>query len=168
MALFFHTSLAQDASQNDAYELMYSQNCVNIVKRFEGFRSKAYLDGHTPLWTVGWGFTTIDGHPVTKDTVIDQETANRMLLKQLIPYNAFLLKTVKVPLNQNQEDALTCWVYNLGPGKWAASTALKKLNRGDYHGAIESASRWISPGTAVEKGLRARRQAEKALFLGQL
>lgn len=156
---------ASGASQREAYELVYSPNCVEIVKRFEGFRSKAYLDGHSPFWSIGFGATTINGKYVKPGDTIDLHTAERMLLNQLVPFNVFLLQTVKVPLTQGQEDALTCWVYNLGPGKWKSSTALKKLNRGDYKGAIESASLWVSPGSKVEKGLRARRQAEKKLFL---
>ena len=41
------------------------------------------------------------------------------------------------------------------------------VNSGNMRAAADQFLRWVSPGSAVETGLRRRRTAERALFLGQ-
>ncbi|ECS1118898.1 lysozyme, partial [Salmonella enterica] len=107
----------------------------------------------------------VDGKPVTPDTVIAQETADRLLKTGLVSYERDVSRLVKVKLTQGQFDALVSFVYNLGARAFSGSTLLRKLNAGDYDGAAGEFMRWVSPGTKVEAGLRRRRQAERDLFL---
>jgi hypothetical protein len=72
---------------------------------------------------------------------------------------------VKVPLTQNQFDALVSLVYNIGQTAFSNSTLLKKLNAKDYQGAADQFLRWNKGGGKVMKGLVRRREAERALFL---
>ncbi|ENA1166650.1 lysozyme, partial [Salmonella enterica] len=117
-------------------------------------------------WTIGYGWTgKVDGKPVTPDTVIAQETADRLLKTGLVSYERDVSRLVKVKLTQGQFDALVSFVYNLGARAFSGSTLLRKLNAGDYDGAAGEFMRWVSPGTEVEAGLRRRRQAERDLFL---
>ncbi|ECL4666167.1 lysozyme, partial [Salmonella enterica] len=137
-------------------------------KTFEGCRLKAYPDPKTggAPWTIGYGWTgKVDGKPVTPDTVIAQETADRLLKTGLVSYERDVSRLVKVKLTQGQFDALVSFVYNLGARAFSGSTLLRKLNAGDYDGAAGEFMRWVSPGTEVEAGLRRRRQAERDLFL---
>ncbi|EBY9401951.1 lysozyme, partial [Salmonella enterica subsp. enterica serovar Kisarawe] len=134
----------------------------------EGCRLKAYPDPKTggAPWTIGYGWTgKVDGKPVTPDTVIAQETADRLLKTGLVSYERDVSRLVKVKLTQGQFDALVSFVYNLGARAFSGSTLLRKLNAGDYDGAAGEFMRWVSPGTEVEAGLRRRRQAERDLFL---
>ncbi|EAT8301107.1 lysozyme, partial [Salmonella enterica] len=141
---------------------------VALIKTFEGCRLKAYPDPKTggAPWTIGYGWTgKVDGKPVTPDTVIAQETADRLLKTGLVSYERDVSRLVKVKLTQGQFDALVSFVYNLGARAFSGSTLLRKLNAGDYDGAAGEFMRWVSPGTEVEAGLRRRRQAERDLFL---
>ena len=103
-----------------------SQDCVDLVKFFEGFEGKAYLCPAN-VWTIGYGRTknVQEGDRITK------VQAERDLLEELEEFGHQVLNTVQVPLEQNEFDALTSWTYNLGVGNLQSSTLLKKLNSGD-------------------------------------
>lgn len=73
--------------------------------------------------------------------------------------------SVKVPLTQNQFDALVSLTYNIGPGAFKHSTLLKLLNQGDYAGASQQFDVWIKAGGQTVQGLVNRRAVEKAYFL---
>ncbi len=82
-------------------------------------------------------------------------------------------KYVKVPLTQNQYDALVSFVYNLGEGNFRKSTLLKELNFGNYKGVADWFDDYVNVyiqknGRKVrQKGdrLATRRTEEKELFL---
>ena len=67
---------------------------------------------------------------------------------------------VKVPLNQNQFDALYSLCFNIGGTAFKNSTVVRRLNEGDYTGAAEAILMWNKPAV-----LQKRRQREKELFL---
>jgi lysozyme len=74
---------------------------------------------------------------------------------------------VKVPLTQNQFDALVDFVFNVGAHNFEKSTLLIKLNKQDYKGAAEEFPRWNRAAGHVLGGLIRRRGAERTLFLTQ-
>jgi len=74
---------------------------------------------------------------------------------------------VTVDLTQEQFDALTVWVYNLGPTNFKNSTLLRKLNSGDYSAVPTEIKRWNKAGGRVLEGLVKRREAEAKMFEGQ-
>ena len=76
-----------------------------------------------------------------------------------------MTQAVKVPLNQNQFDALVSFTYNVGVGALKQSTALRKLNAGDYAGAADALTMWTKFKGKVLAGLVRRRKEERALFL---
>ena len=76
-----------------------------------------------------------------------------------------ILQLVKVPLNQNQFDALVSICYNIGMGNFSKSTLLKKINQGDFKGASLEFEKWNKSGGIVLAGLVKRRLKEKALFI---
>ena len=79
-------------------------------------------------------------------------------------YESYIKELVKVPLKQNQFDALVSWVFNLGPANLKASTMLKFLNAGDYHLIPSQIKRWNKAGGKVLEGLIRRREAEALMF----
>jgi len=85
-----------------------------------------------------------------------------------------VLRLVKVPLTQGQFDALVCFAYNVGLDDDADtlaeglgdSTLLRKVNAGDFSGAAAEFAKWNKNDGKVMLGLRRRRAAERALFIG--
>jgi lysozyme len=139
--------------------MQISQNGVRMVEGFEGLRLNAYQDV-VGVWTIGYGHT----YGVRSGQVITQATAEAYLKSDLEASENFVNDLVKVPLNQNQFDALVSFVFNLGGGALAKSTLLQLLNKGDYKGASGQFDLWVHAGGKVVQGLVNRRNAEQKLF----
>lgn len=144
------------------HSMKISENGKSLIKKFEGCELESYQDS-VGVWTIGFGHTkgVRQGQSITKDEAL------AMLDEELIEYEEYVEKLVEVPLNQDQFDALVCWVYNLGPTNLATSTLLYKLNKGQYDDVPSEIKRWNKAGGEVLKGLVRRREAEALLFLGK-
>lgn len=138
-----------------------SKKGLDLIKQFEGLELKAYKDS-VGVVTIGYGST---GPHVSMGMVITQEQAESLLKQDVSRFEKGVSELVKVPLNQNQFDALVSFSFNLGLGNLKSSTLLRKLNFLDYVGAANEFPRWNKAGGVVLKGLTRRREAEKALFL---
>lgn len=138
-----------------------SQNGIDLIKRFEGCRLKAYRCPAGVL-TIGYGHT---GSDVSNGMEISQEKAENMLKMDLVVHCNNVTKLVKVPLNQNQFDALVSFEYNVGYGALSTSTLLRLLNQGKYTEASKQFERWVYAGGKPLEGLKRRRKAEKELFI---
>lgn len=141
-----------------------SDNGINHIVEYEGLRLVAYKDGGG-VWTIGLGTTFINGKPVRKGMTCTKEQAYKYFREHLeeIVYPT-IEDYVKVPLNQNQFDALCSFIYNLGHGAFIKSTLLKKLNSKDYVGASLEFGRWVKDNGRVIDQLVRRRKAESDLF----
>ena len=146
--------------------MIVSKNGLDLIKEFESFKSKPYLCPSQKA-TIGFGSTYYpDGKKVTlQDKEITEEKAFEIL--EYIANKDFgsnINKVVKVPLNQNQFDALVSFAYNIGNGNFNSSTLLRWLNQGNYKEASMQLLRWNKSKGIVLNGLTKRRKAEKALF----
>lgn len=143
--------------------MQISEKGKGLIKDSEGCALKAYPDPGTggKPWTIGHGHT----HNVSKGDVITQAQAEQFLRDDLQPIYITIETCVKVPLNQNQFDALCSFIFNVGGGNFAKSTLLKKLNAGDYAGAADEFLRWNKAAGKVLLGLDIRRSKERSLFL---
>ena len=114
-----------------------------MIERFEGCLLKASnkLDG---VWTIGYGQTgRYYGKRVRKGMTTTKAEAHAWLRDHSIKtYEDAVTQAGKVPLNQNQFDALVSFTYNVGIGALKQSTALRKLNAGDYAGAADALTMW--------------------------
>ena len=137
-----------------------------MIESFEGCLLKASnkLDG---VWTIGYGQTgRYYGKRVRKGMTTTKALAHAWLRDHSIKtYEDAVTQAVKVPLNQNQFDALASFAYNVGVGALKQSTALRKLNAGDYAGAADALTMWTRCNGEVLPGLVRRRKEERALFL---
>lgn len=133
---------------------------IDLIKKHEGLRLKAYLPTPNDVWTIGYGHT----RNVRPGQVISQSQAEDFLRQDLDWVESSLNKSVKVPLKQNQYDALASLVYNIGATNFQSSTLLRKLNTGDYKGASEQFLVWNKQKGRTLKGLVKRRQEEKDYF----
>ena len=147
-----------------------SAQAQNLIKSFEGL-AKVGTDGvirsyRCPAgrWTIGWGHTK----GVRSGMKITEEEAQAFFLEDIVAFEKAIKRQVKVPLSQNQFDALVCLVYNIGEGNFSKSTLLKKLNRGLYDEVPEQILRWnkatLDGNLQTLRGLTRRRTAESALF----
>lgn len=137
-----------------------------LIEQFEGCRLHPYRD-EAGVWTIGWGFTQWDGKPVTGSTApITQAQADERLTTELTNVASQVACVTKGPLSDYETAALISFVYNLGIGKLATSTLLKKLNAGDRQEAADEFPKWVYAGGRVLNGLVRRRAAERAMFLG--
>ena len=144
-----------------------SENGLNLIKEFEGLSLKPYLDV-VNIPTIGYGNTFYkDGKKVTLNDKPISEIEATELLSHIAQkdFGDKILQLVKVPLNQNQFDALVSICYNIGMGNFTKSTLLKKINQGDFKGASLEFEKWNKSGGVVLAGLVKRRSKEKALFI---
>jgi len=142
-----------------------SQNCINLIKRFEGCKLKAYKCPAS-IYTIGYGTIRYpDGKPVKEGEEISLYRAESLLTYDV---NKFASQ-IKVNVNQNQFDALVSFCYNLGIGAFNSSTLKKKViaNPGDLS-IRDEFMKWNKArvkGVLTElKGLTNRRKAEADLY----
>ena len=140
-----------------------NKNGLLLIKSFEGLRLKAYRDP-VGIWTIGYGTT----RGVRPDMGISEAEAEQFLQQDLIRFEQAIGEAVAAPVNDNQFSALVSFTYNVGSGALRSSTLLKLLNgRQDIRKTADEFPRWNRAGGRVLEGLTRRRNAERALFLGE-
>ncbi|PKP53802.1 MAG: muraminidase [Bacteroidetes bacterium HGW-Bacteroidetes-1] len=138
---------------------------LQLIKAFEGKHNKGYLCPAN-VWTIGYGHTgpTL-GKPTPQGMTISDFDAETLLKKDMAKFEDVVTKHVKVPLSQNQFDALVSFTFNVGAGAFASSTLLKLLNQGKYDEVPAQFLRWNKGGGKVLAGLVRRRKSEAHLFV---
>ncbi|HHB1665907.1 TPA: lysozyme [Acinetobacter baumannii] len=138
---------------------------IDLISGYEKTLLEAYDDG-VGVWTIGTGTTVYpNGKKVKKGDTCTMVQAKTYFAHDLKRFESAVNNLVKVPLSQNQFDALVSLTYNIGEQAFKDSTLLAKLNKGDYIGAADQFPRWNKGGGQVLKGLVRRRADERALFL---
>ena len=133
---------------------------VALIQQYEGLRLTPYCCSGG-RWTIGYGHTK-GIHPLTPE--ITPETATALLMDDLRDTAAGVEGVLRVPVTQNQFDALVSFAFNCGVDALAKSTLLRKLNAGDAAGAGREFSRWTKAKGLELAGLVRRRAAERVLF----
>jgi lysozyme len=114
--------------------------------------------------TIGWGHVILP----SEDELfkgISEKKAEEIFRKDLAPRERQVATLVKVPLSQNQFDALCAWEFNTGG--LAKSTLLRRLNTGSYASVPQQMRRWVYDDGVRVPGLVERRQKEIALWKGE-
>ena len=144
--------------------VMYSNQAVELIKKFEKFVDKTYLCSAGKK-TIGYG-TRLDYHPeIKKNVCITEPKATELLKTDLNKMVTPVIKNnVKVKLKQNQIDALYSLIYNIGMDKFVSSNLLKMLNVGKFKKMKKDWQEFQMADGKVLKGLVRRRQEELALF----
>jgi lysozyme len=140
--------------------LIVSDNGLKMIKQHEGCKLKAYLDGGG-VWTIGYGHT----ETAKPGMVISQAEAERLFIEDVQTFADGVRQLIKVPVTQNQFDALVSLAYNIGLEALRTSTLLKNLNRRDYVSAAENFLSWKYDNKKFVQGLLNRRVEERKLFL---
>jgi len=141
-----------------------SSSGVEFISTFEGLRLSPYTDS-AGKWTIGYGsIYDLSGKRVTAKTPpITLQNALQLLQKSILGVCTFMNKNIKVPLTQNQYDAICSLTYNIGVGNFQKSNLLKNLNAKKPVSADNFTS-WNKAGGKVIKGLVRRRADEWKLF----
>lgn len=147
----------------------------DLIKRFEADDINKYLRAYIDpvgIPTIGYGSTyNYDAkRKVQLGDSITVEKAVEWLRKETKKIVPQIKALVKVPINQNQLDSLTSFVYNVGIGAFRNSTLLRLLNSGAPKSEVAAQfDRWnkgtVNGQKVVLPGLVRRRSEEKALFL---
>ena len=146
-------------------QMVVSHFGVDLICGFEGKRLIAYDDG-VGVWTIGFGTTVYpNGIKVKKGDTCTEAQAKAYMAHDLKKFEDAVNNVVKVPLKQNQFDALVSLAYNIGTDAFSKSTLVKKLNANDIRGAADQFDVWVNAGGKRMQGLVNRRAKEKALFL---
>ena len=135
-----------------------SEDAIDLIIHFEGLRLEPYIDA-AGYWTIGYGHLLKEEcDPITEAEAED-------LLRQDVKYTDYVInRYVSVDLRQNEFDALTSLIFNIGEGNFRASTLRRKLNRGEFFEVPKEFRRWVYAGGRILKGLVARRELEAELF----
>ena len=141
-----------------------SRSAVELVKGFEAFRSRAVSIGEG-RWTIGYGHTLT----AREHAVVSEADAEALLRFDLSQVGQALDAWVFAPLNVNQFNALVAFGFNIGLENLRRSSALRRVNEGNYLVAAAAIEQWrkaeLDGDSQVVDALVRRRAAEKALFL---
>ena len=140
-----------------------SQKIIDVIKDFEGFRSKAYWDNSQ--WTYGYGTRA-----PSSGATISRAEAERLLRKVLEEnygktVNDFCKKNGKQP-TQQQFDALLDLTYNVG-GSWTTGSAVPNvvLNPATALDLVKGFGAWCRSGGGVSYVHVNRRIREALIYL---
>jgi lysozyme len=143
------------------------QKGLDLIKEFEGFKDKAYQD-QAGIWTIGYGTIKVSGRPVVPGMTCTQAEAERWLRDHIRVSCTKISTMVRVPLTQNQFDALACFAYNLGEGAFQQSSLLRAINSKQPI-PEDLFTRWnkvrINGVLTESNGLTRRRKREYQLFM---
>lgn len=140
---------------------------VKIIENFEGTKLKAYQDW-VGVWTIGCGMTYYPGtgKKVQSGDTITQAQCDSMFLALVKDFELAVTTAIKVPLNQNQFNALVSMCYNIGTTGFSNSTLVKRINAKASPDLIKAAFlMWVKAGGKVSKTLTQRRNDEADLFI---
>jgi len=141
--------------------MQLSPEGLDLIKRFEGFRSQQYIDV-AGFPTIGYGHRIVP--PESFPNGLSEPQAATILAGDVSAAERAVGSLVKVALTQGQCDALVDFCFNLGAGRLESSTLLRCLNAGRYDDAAEQLLLWDLAGGEVNLGLKARREAELRLW----
>lgn len=159
--LFFAFSMSAYA-WIDEYEeavMAIAKSTFEFITGFEGKRNSAYKDSKG-LWTTGVGHLIKPNEPHLLKAKLTDDQVEDLFNKDIEWCANAVDSSVRVPLTQNQFDALYSLCFNIGETNFRKSSVLRKLNAGDYHGAADAFLMWNKPAI-----LTGRRQKERAHFL---
>lgn len=146
-----------------------SDECIDLLKSFEGFSAKPYWD--YSQYTVGYGTKCPDeDYERYMDEGISEEEAEALLRTYVDAMgegiNSFIEK-YGLSLSQNQFDALLLFSYNCGTGWLYQSGTFRSavISGATGNEFLYAIALWCNAGGSILEGLIRRRLAEANLYL---
>jgi lysozyme len=156
-----------------------SKNGLDKLKEWEGCVLHVYSDS-AGLATIGVGhclthqeYTSavihIDGEATPYKTGITLLQAMNLLAQDVIPAQDAVNQGIKLPMTQNQFDALVSFCFNIGKAGFNSSSALADFNQADLTDIPDDMAKWnkitVNGVHVVDAGLVKRRAKEAVLFM---
>lgn len=144
-----------------------SKKGIELIKSSEGFKDRPYLDSNKK-YVVGYGTRIPDAS--FKSRKISEKEGENLLMNHLNKYVIPVIKKyVKVPLSQNEFDALSSLIYNIGDSAFIKSKLLSDgINKRNPKAIVQHWD-WLKAfgKETPSMGLVKRREKEKNLFFGR-
>lgn len=136
---------------------------TKLIKQFEGCHKRLTNGLIGPYIcpagypTQGWGILV----PSMAVPPISQEMADKILQREIPRYMSQALAASPILATHPERlGVITSFVFNLGIGRYRASTLRKRINSGDWEGAKVELMKWTKGGGRVLPGLVKRRKTE--------
>ena len=140
-----------------------TDNGLKIIKQFEGFSPKIYLDA-AGLETIGYGHLILPHEKSTFKKGISLAEAESLLKRDVQLAENAVARLIKTPLTNNQFDALVSFTFNVGAAALQRSTLRHKINHGEHEGVPAELNKWVYAGGEKLPGLLQRRIMEGHLY----
>lgn len=158
-----------------------SKKGMDLIKTFESLHDgDKSMPGLQPqmdpagIWTEGYGRAMRDSKgnflrgiankelAYCKSTIKTPQDADKAFQEDLRPREHIVMQKIKVPLNQNQFDALVSYVYNTGGSSTLYGLINSKASDKEIRSWFEN--HYITSGGIKYNGLVRRRKAEADLY----
>lgn len=158
-------------------ESLVSDKCIEFIKSYEGFSSKAYYDGTgytDKQLTIGYGTTKASvpvAFPNGTNSTCTKEQATKWLKDEVEKYAERInrdLNSKNVKLKQHEFDSLCSFAYNCGVGALLGSTLYKRVCSGVRDSSLkDNFTAWSMAGGKRLQGLYNRRCEEYDMFANE-
>lgn len=120
------------------------------LTRDEGSKTNAYQDTRG-IWTIGIGFTQLNGAPVKATDVLTVKEITDLLPEVLKPYEEAVKLSVSCKLFQHEFDSLVCFCFNIGAAGFTNSKVVDSLNKGNKLLAVADMFQWRNPPEILKR-----------------
>lgn len=172
LAIALSIALIGGASVSAESNLSASDECIKILKKYEGFSSKPYSD--YGQWTIGYGTRCpADKLEYYRVHGISEAEAEKLLREFISGYNKVVNEFAdkyNLAMTQNQFDALIQFTFNCG-SSWAYSSSqnfhqtIAKGDKADPKDVIYWFGSWSNAGGKPLTALINRRLSEANMYL---
>lgn len=143
-----------------------SENGLNLITRWEGLKLTRYIcPAGKP--TIGVGHVILPSENIPN--TITREFAMELLKKDVERFERAVNSLITVELNQNQFDALVCFIFNTGEGGIINTGVSKAVNSKNFANVPAALRLWnkikVNGVSQENKGLTNRRISEAELFM---
>jgi lysozyme len=123
------------------------------------------LKDGTQLYSIGLGHQIQPNESKLMTARLSDDEVLEIFNKDIEKIRLSMNKVIRVPVNKNEQLALLSLRYNIGETAFNSSTLLRLLNEGNYEGAASRFAEWRLSEGMINKGLVARRERERQLFI---
>lgn len=141
-----------------------SQQGIDLIKEFEGFRAETYKDSGG-IETIGYGHALKPNESFVR---ISEQDAENLLKQDIYIAERYVNNNFGKKIRyQNEFDALVSFIFNIGQGAFNKSSVNTYIRLDEFKIAMTWWAKWVRDGRGeIMPGLVTRRKKEIRLFNG--